>query len=51
MVETQFCEETVSLACHSVVLCEGVGLVHRATFCEVSSNIVVDVFSSAITEK
>ena len=48
---TQFCEETVSVACHLVVLCEGVGLVHRATFCEVSSDIVVDVFSNTITEK
>ena len=35
----------------SVILCEGVGIVDRATFCEMSSNIVVDVFSSAITEK
>ena len=44
-------KKAVCLACHSGVLCEGVGLVHRATFCKVSSDIVVDVFSSTITEK
>ena len=34
-----------------MVLCEGVGILDRATFCEVSSNIVVDVFSGTITVK
>ena len=34
-----------------MVLCEGVGIVDRATFCEVSSNTVVDVFSGTITVK
>ena len=34
-----------------MVLCEGVGTLDRATFCEEGSNIVVDVFSGTITVK
>lgn len=34
-----------------MVLCEGIGILGRATFCEASSNIVVDVVSDTIAVK